>query len=457
MANTSVDSIPNENKCALSLHKSGNWYKKVRGKFYYFGKDQVKAVKAYEEFTRACEAVGGMQAEVRQDAAIETPEPSARKRHDRRCPLRQHKTGQWYIKIHGKYYYFGKDREVAIRAYEEQATFLHTGKGAPPTAGVDTTLLSLCNQYLDHQESRIKVHEVSPKHYYDQRSRLRSFAKFIGPERPAGGITVLDLQHYRVKLIKDDRKPNEINNHLAAIKALFHWAEDNDVLETIPKLRAVKKVNVKKSERMGRREQDEGKKFLFEPEQIRRLMDLSTHNLRAMILLGINCAFGCTDVAELRWSDLDLEKGTVNLPRGKTGVERNPNLWPETIAALKSIPRRTGPLVFYTKHGNPYVRVNPKSGRPVNNVTAEFGKLLDKAGLKVPKGTNFYTLRRTAATIAAETGNPYAVQGLLGHTTVQMGSTYVQGVKRQTEQAINHVGDWFHRPENRTADGQPDQ
>lgn len=451
MAET-VKQIPS-NDCPLSLHRTGQWYKKIRGKFHYFGRDKDAAVRAYEAMMIADKK----QTASEQDPPAAIGESPASKRRSQ-CPLRLHATGQWYKIVHGKFHYFGRDKEVAIRTYEEQATFLHTGKGIPPTAGANTTLLSLCNQYLDHQESRIKVHEVSPKHYYDQRLRLKSFAKFVGPRRPAGEITVLDLQNYRAKLIKDDRKPNEINNHLAAIKALFHWAEDNDVLETIPKLRAVKKINVKKTERMGRRGQEEDKKFLFAPEQIRKLMDLSTPNLRAMILLGINCAFGCTDVAELRWSDLDLEKGAVDLPRGKTGVERNPDLWPETIAALKAIPRRTGPLVFYTKHGNPYVRVNPKTMRLTNNITKEFGKLLDKAGFKVPKGTNFYALRRTAATIAAETGNPYAVQGLLGHTTVQMGSTYVQGVKRQTEQAINHVGNWFHRPENQAAggtDGQP--
>lgn len=34
------------------------------------------------------------------------------------------------------------------------------------------------------------------------------------------------------------------------------------------------------------------------------------------------------------------------------------------------------------------------------------------------KGTGFYTLRRTAATIAAQSGDVFAVQRLLGHTNI---------------------------------------
>jgi len=35
--------------------------------------------------------------------------------------------------------------------------------------------------------------------------------------------------------------------------------------------------------------------------------------MQAMILLGLNGGFGCTDCAELRWKNLDLEQGRVDL------------------------------------------------------------------------------------------------------------------------------------------------
>ena len=70
-----------------------------------------------------------------------------------------------------------------------------------------------------------------------------------------------------------------------------------------------------------------------------------------------------------------------------------------------------------------------------------------KAGIVAEKGTGFYTLRRTAATIAAETGDVFAVQGILGHADLAMASTYVQKSKLtpQTDRAIEHAQRWLNQ------------
>jgi len=51
---------------------------------------------------------------------------------------------------------------------------------------------------------------------------------------------------------------------------------------------------------------------------------------------------------------------------------------------------------------------------------------MKKTGLVVPNGTGFYILRRTAATIATRSGDPFAVQRLLGHTDLTMATRYVR-------------------------------
>ena len=73
-----------------------------------------------------------------------------------------------------------------------------------------------------------------------------------------------------------------------------------------------------------------------------------------------------------------------------------------------------------------------------DNVSKEFSKLLKKTGTKTEKGVGFYTLRRTAATLAAHSGDPFAVQRLLGHADLKMASTYVQDVSEQTDRVINN-------------------
>ena len=74
----------------------------------------------------------------------------------------------------------------------------------------------------------------------------------------------------------------------------------------------------------------------------------------------------------------------------------------------------------------------------LNTITTRFSRLLKRSGLDVPKGTGFYALRRTAATIAARSGDPFAVQRLLGHADLQMATRYVQDVSEQTDRVIRN-------------------
>ncbi len=52
--------------------------------------------------------------------------------------------------------------------------------------------------------------------------------------------------------------------------------------------------------------------------------------------------------------------------------------------------------------------------------------------------TGFYTLRRTAVTVAARPGDPFAVQRVLGHADLQMATRYVQDVSEQTDRVIEN-------------------
>ena len=117
---------------------------------------------------------------------------------------------------------------------------------------------------------------------------------------------------------------------------------------------------------------------------------------------------------------------------------------PETVEAIKKVPK-TGKLVFYTSRGNPFVHTLLKTDSngnrkytTQNTITTKFSRLIKQAGLNVPKGTGFYTLRRTAATIAARSGDPFAVQRLLGHADLQMATRYVQDISKQTDKVIEN-------------------
>jgi integrase len=156
----------------------------------------------------------------------------------------------------------------------------------------------------------------------------------------------------------------------------------------------------------------------------------------------------------LKWTDFDFDGERVQLPRNKTGVSRNLPLWPETMRALKKVPK-SGQLVFYTEQGHPWVRTSFKVKEDgterystVNAVTSMFARLLKKTRIEVPKGTGFYALRRTAATLAARSGDPFAVQRLLGHANLDMATRYVQDVSEQTDRVIENSRKYLLRKED---------
>jgi len=357
---------------------------------------------------------------------------SRRKTRSDKFPLTLHTTGQYCKKIQGKMYYFGSDKKQALERYLDQATYLHGGRNLIQKASNgNMTLRELCTLYLQYQQSKVKANELSAKHHNDQISSLKRLMSFLGDDRKIKDISTLDLQRYRRRLQDGYGSACRLNLHISIMKAMFHWARKNDILENIPNIDAISRGKVAYQE-----------KFTFNSEHVKRLLTAADIKMRAMIWLGLNCGFGCTDCAQLKWKDLDFENNRVRLARNKTGIPRNLPLWPETIQALREVPR-IKELVFYTSKGHPWIRTLIKADDNeeikyvvINSVTSRFSKLLKKAGIKAPKGAGFYTLRRTAATIAARSGDPFAVQRLLGHADLKMATRYVQDVSTQTDEVI---------------------
>jgi integrase len=142
----------------------------------------------------------------------------------------------------------------------------------------------------------------------------------------------------------------------------------------------------------------------FTPEEIHRLLAAAGEQLRALVLLGINCGFGNADVGLLPLTALDLDGGWVNYPRPKTGVHRRCPLWPETVAAVReALARRPASrrakhagLAFLTSRGRRWY--TGTTDNPLSHVTWKHLKALGIAR----KGLNFYALRHTFRTVADE-------------------------------------------------------
>ncbi len=238
---------------------------------------------------------------------------SKRKTRSDKFPLTLHKTGQFCKKIKGKIHYFGKNKKAALERYLEQATDLHAGRNPVlDSTTTNITIFALCNLYLEHQESKVQVKELTARHYDDQVNSLRMFVRFLGRHCQLNEISTIDLQNYKKKLQKAYGSAHRINLNIAIMKAMFHWSRKNDVIASTPNIDAISKVKVIQKE-----------KPTFTVIQIDKLLAKADAQIKAMIWLGLNCGFGCTDCAELKWKNLNLKNARVSFARGKTGVGRN--------------------------------------------------------------------------------------------------------------------------------------
>jgi len=307
------------------------------------------------------------------------------------------------------------------------------------------TLKQLSDLYLQYQHSRVLAGALTSKHYSHQIGSLNRLMSFLGPSCQIESISTLDLQNHKRRLQSHYASVDRLNLNISDMKAMFHWARRNDVLEAIPNIDAISKSKIVHKGM-----------YTFNSEQIKKLWSTADVKLQAMIWLGLKCGFGCTDCGKLRWKEVDFDKGRVQLPRNKTGVRRNLPLWSETVQALKKLPR-SGPLVFYTAQGHPWVTTVVKTTSDgkrkymsVNRITQTSSRLMKKAGIHVPKRTGLYALCRTAATLAARSGDPFAVQRLLGHVDLTMATRYVQDVSEQTDRVIENSRKYVIRREDVT-------
>src|SRR5690606_3106836 len=121
---------------------------------------------------------------------------------------------------------------------------------------------------------------------------------------------------------------------------------------------------------------------MLEAKECRKLIDKTqSPELKAMILLALNCGFGNSDCAKLPMAAVDFDGGWIDFPRPKTGIERRCPLWSETVDALKVVCDRRDPnrdLLFVTKYGNTYAGDQ-------SCITKEFRKLLAATALHRPR------------------------------------------------------------------------
>ncbi len=377
-------------------------------------------------------------------------------------PLGPHPAGYWCKRVKGQLHYFGphwktKDQagadaaaEAALEDYNKQEADLKAGRKPPPDPeGV--TVKDVVNAFLNHRKAKLDAGELSVHTWNKYNDVTDLLIQQLGTFRLVADLRADDFTALKT-LMQRRWGPLRVGDFIQHIRSVFKHAFDAELIDRPVRFGPGFDRPKQKTLRLHKAKQ--GKK-LFTADEIRQMLRCPPWNpdaiagvqLRAMILLGINCGFGNADSGNLTLSAVDLDNGIIDFPRPKTGVARRCPLWPETIQAIRdAINKRPTPkqdehakLVFVTKYGGPWA-----SDTDPGVVTKEMKKLLNALGINGRNRLGFYTLRHTFRTIADEAKDQPATDYIMGHEVAHMSSVYRETISDERLKAVtDHVRAWF--------------
>ena len=360
-------------------------------------------------------------------------------------PLYAHKSGRWAKKIRGTTHYFGpwRDPNGAHQRYLADKDDLEAGRRpSRASAGVTDALAvkQMFGLFLDAKEISVESGEMEKSTWkaYERLSRraihvwgANISVETLGPE---------DFQRLRKDLQKTHKRLESITTAIAKIKAVFHWAcNDQGYIDRLPRFGSAFK---RPSKRDIDREREESGERTFTVEQIRALLAAARPTIKAMILLGVNCGYGNTDCGKLPLAKLDLDGGWATFARTKNAIRRRAKLWPETVEAIREVLKvRKAPAdtqhagrLFITKYCHSF-----RAGA----IGYEFEKLALKIGM-TRESADFYDLRRTCASIGIQCNDDDAVRTIMGHKRVATDMLGVYNRLQVSDERLKAVSDHIH-------------
>ncbi len=366
-------------------------------------------------------------------------------------PLFPHATNRWAKKIRGKFHYFGRwdDPDAALQMYLEQKDDLHAGRTPRPSCN-GLTVRELCNRFLTGKRLLIDSDEIGPRMFARYHRVCAKIIAAFGRQRLVIDLAADDFDKFRAQLAKG-RSPVTLRNDVRDVRSVFKYAFAAELVDRPVRFGP----NFKQpSKSVLRKERAKNGPRMFEADELRRIIDELDGDpiMRSMVLLGINCGFGNTDVASLPQSAVDFGAGWIDYPRPKTGAERRCPLWSETAEALRAaITLRPQPnettdadLCFITIQGNRWTRVKPGIADPtrfskVDTVGRRFSALLTKLGINGRHRIGFYVLRHCFETIASESKDQIAVNAVMGHVDSSMAGVYRERISNERLIAVTDV------------------
>ncbi|MGC4031459.1 MAG: site-specific integrase [Tepidisphaeraceae bacterium] len=310
-----------------------------------------------------------------------------------------------------------RPKYVAERVGIEQIGYLTDLKPQEPSLKL-TAAIDVYEKF-----ARVSRNEVS------RISRLwEEFVRIVGVET-IRDITHQHVEKYEAAIVKQGLAPKTTRHRFSGVRTVLAFAmkRGKSVKDCRAALDAMKMLTVDEANALDPRPISEADFWGIYDAAVRA----GDTQFAAMVLLSLNGAFYSSEVAVLRWSDIDLKRAELATRRNKTGVPRVACLWPQTVAALKALPRKEGiERIFHAARG-------PLYRQGINRLWTTYRKV---AG--VPDGIVYSQIRDASFTIAAR-HDINAARLLNGHKLAGAADAYVLRQPQAVRKVCEAIGEEF--------------
>jgi integrase/recombinase XerD len=313
------------------------------------------------------------------------------------------------------------EKKNPVRGYRNCFDIIATGIIQPEGARM-AKLISF-SQALEGFMLDAHSRHLSPHTILDYSNTFRKFLAFLGQDPPIAEITPAQVKDFLAA--QQVSKKTVLNYHIG-LSALWSWAVEEGVAGSHI-LRRVERVKPEKRSIVP-----------YSIEEIKSMLGSiavsksytrpgkkeTCHALptpernRAIILLLLDTGIRASELCELRLTDVDLKNNRITV-MGKGSKERTLPISPRTSQSIwrylkTKADERAGGFLFVTQFGEPMDR-----DRLLKSLTI-IGR---RGGVRE---VNVHRFRHTfAINYLRNGGDPYTLQMMMGHSTMEMVKTYL--------------------------------
>ncbi len=260
--------------------------------------------------------------------------------------------------------------------------------------------------YLD---LHCKVNHAGMKYARSQAEYLKGYfkGKYL---HEIDAVAAEQLKRQRMKEVK----PATVNRSLAMLRTMFNKAIAWKKYHGENPLKGIKMLN-----------EGPGRLRYLEKEEIKILISNCERHLRPIVILAINTGMRCGEILNLKWQDIDFQRGIIHLYKTKNKEKREVYMNEQVKNVLIDV--RKNPRSSYV-----FVHSN---GEKIKDIRKPWFKALRLSGITNFK---FHDLRHSFASHLVMSGiDINTVRELLGHKSMAMTIRYSHLSQSHKQRAVD--------------------